>query len=80
MFRYVCHAVTDLDESDGETLMQGFRSLDTTNTLFIKKAGDIFHVDFESLVCRLKEPESLFSPTFRSISFRFPIPIDVREM
>ena len=36
VFRYVCRAVIDLDESDEETLMQGFRSLDTTNTLFIE--------------------------------------------
>ena len=60
--------------------MQGFRSVDATKTLFTEKNGDIFHVDFDSLVFRLKEPKPVISPTCRNIHVQFPAPVDVKEM
>ena len=76
-FRFVARARQDLDDDDGETLVQGFRSTNESRSVFVEKDRDVFYVDY--IIAVLETPELELSATARTISYRFSGRVDVME-
>ena len=78
-FRFVARARQDLDDDDGETLVQGFRSTNESRSVFVEKDRDVFYVDYTDIIAVLETPELELSATARTISYRFSGRVDVME-
>lgn len=76
-FRYVARANTGVD--GGEIIMQGYRSVDATKTLF-KVAGDIFPVPHEDIIRQLQHPIDEVADNGRKAYVRFSSAIDTKEV
>ena len=79
-FKYVACAKEDLDDDDGETLCQGFSSVNEAKTEFIATEGDIFHAKWDDLLTRLRDPKTILSATGRTVHVRFCGAVNVKEV
>ena len=77
-FRYVGHATADVDE-DGDTLMNGYRSVDESKTLFKISENDIFAVPLTDIICHLRNPVDEILSNGRKAHVRFSESIDMKE-
>ena len=79
VFRYVARATADMDD-DGETTMQGYRSVDASKTLFKIADQDIFSVAFEDIMCRLQEPTDEVGGIGHKAHVRFCGSVNAKEI
>ena len=77
-FRYVGRATADVDE-DGDTLMNGYRSVDESKTLFKISETDIFAVPLTDIICQLRNPVDEILSNGRKAHVRFSGSIDMKE-
>ena len=77
IFRYVARANTGAD--NGESSMQGYRSVDATKTLFKVADGDIFPVPLEDIIRHLQPPIDEVADNGRKACVRFIEAVEVNE-
>lgn len=77
-FRYVGRATADVDE-DGDTQMNGYRSVDESETLFKISENDIFAVPLTDIICQLRNPVDEILSNGRKAHVRFSGSIYVKE-